>query len=71
MTKELMKRSTSEHLGRVTISIGVATLLGAHAALALIERTDCSLFSAKRHGRNRVTSETDSKVTAAGVQQVA
>ena len=26
MTKELMKRSTGEHLGRVTISIGVATL---------------------------------------------
>ena len=25
MTKELMKRSTGEHLGRVTISIGVAT----------------------------------------------
>ena len=26
MSKELMKRSTGEHLGRVTISIGVATL---------------------------------------------
>ena len=26
MTKELMKRSTGENLGRVTISIGVATL---------------------------------------------
>ena len=26
MTKELMKRSTGEHLGRVTVSIGVATL---------------------------------------------
>ena len=26
MTKELMKRSTGEHLGRVTISIGVASL---------------------------------------------
>ena len=26
MTKELLKRSTGEHLGRVTISVGVATL---------------------------------------------
>jgi hypothetical protein len=26
MAKELMKRSTGEHLGRMTISIGVATL---------------------------------------------
>ena len=24
MTKELMKRSTGEHLGRITISLGVA-----------------------------------------------
>ena len=43
MTKELMKRSTGEHLGRVTISIGVATL---HKATApgLIERTDACLY---------------------------
>ena len=35
MTKELMKRSTGEHLGRVTISIGVATLQqGRHRAVA-------------------------------------
>ncbi len=26
MAKELMKRSTGEHLGRVTISVGVASL---------------------------------------------
>ena len=35
MSKELMKRSTGEHLGRVTISIGVATLRpGDTAAIA-------------------------------------
>jgi diguanylate cyclase len=71
MTKELMKRSTGEHLGRVTISIGVATLLGAHSALALIERTDLFPLCRQAPGRNRVMSETDSEVTAAGVQQVA
>ena len=33
MAKELMKRSTGEHLGRVTISVGVAMLRpGRHAA---------------------------------------
>jgi diguanylate cyclase len=71
MTKELMKRSTGEHLGRVTISAGVATLHKAESAQALIERTDACLYAAKRHGRNRVICESDPEVTAAGAQQVA
>jgi diguanylate cyclase len=62
MTKELMKRSTGEHLGRVTISIGVATLHKSDSAQMLIERTDACLYAAKRHGRNRVMSETDPEV---------
>lgn len=66
MTKELMKRSTGEHLGRVTISIGVATLHKNDTAQMLIERTDACLYAAKRHGRNRVMCETDPEVTAAG-----
>src|SRR5919206_1698137 len=40
MTKELMKRSTGEHLGRVTISIGVAALHPGEGVQALIERAD-------------------------------
>jgi diguanylate cyclase (GGDEF) domain len=64
MTKELMKRSTGEHLGRVTISIGVATLHKNDSVQTLIERTDACLYAAKRHGRNRVMSETDPEVTA-------
>jgi diguanylate cyclase len=66
MTKELMKRSTGEHLGRVTISIGVATLHKNDTAQTLIERTDGCLYTAKRHGRNRVMCETDPEVTAGG-----
>ncbi len=64
MTKELMKRSTGEHLGRVTISIGVATWHKNDTAQMLIERTDACLYAAKRHGRNRVMCETDPEVTA-------
>jgi diguanylate cyclase len=64
MTKELMKRSTGEHLGRITISIGVATLHKSDTAQSFIERTDICLYAAKRHGRNRVMSETDPEVTA-------
>ena len=65
MTKELMKRSTGEHLGRVTVSIGVATLKKSDTAQSFIERTDNCLYAAKRHGRNRVMSETDPEVSAA------
>ena len=59
MTKELMKRSTGERLGRITISIGVATLRKGDTAQSLIGRADACLYAAKRHGRNRVICETD------------
>ena len=65
MTKELMKRSTGEHLGRVTISIGVAVLKPNDTPATLIERADSCLYAAKRSGRNRVISEADPEVTAA------
>jgi diguanylate cyclase len=73
MTKELMKRSTGEHLGRVTVSIGVSTLKKGDTVATFIERTDTCLYAAKRHGRNRVMSETDPEVTtgAPAAQQVA
>ncbi len=71
MTKELMKRSTGEHLGRVTISIGVATLHKGDTVQSLIERADTCLYAAKRHGRNRVICETDPEFSAGAQPQVA
>jgi diguanylate cyclase len=62
MTKELMKRSTGEHLGRVTVSIGVAGFKKGETAQSLIERADACLYTAKRCGRNRVMCETDPEV---------
>jgi diguanylate cyclase len=59
MNKDLMKRSTGEHLGRVTISIGVATLCAGDTPQSLIERADVCLYAAKRSGRNRVIGEAD------------
>ncbi len=47
MTKELMKRSSGERLGRVTISIGAAVLHPSDSAQLLIDRADKCLYAAK------------------------
>jgi diguanylate cyclase len=71
MTKELMKRSTGEHLGRVTVSIGAAVLKSGENAQGLIERADACLYTAKRCGRNRVMCETDPEVVSLSAPKVA
>ena len=71
MSKELMKRSSGEHLGRVTISIGVAAIRNGDTTHSLIERADGCLYAAKRNGRNRVICESDPEVTPGAETQVA
>ena len=65
MTKELMKRSTGEHLGRVTLSVGVAALAPGDTPQSLLERADVCLYAAKRSGRNCVVGEKDERLLAA------
>jgi diguanylate cyclase len=50
---DIVKRSTGEHLGRVTVSIGVAELGAADSPQSLIAAADACLYRAKRDGRNR------------------
>jgi diguanylate cyclase len=57
MSKELIRRSTGETLGRVTISLGVAAWRKGDTMASLLERADACLYAAKRAGRNRVVGE--------------
>jgi len=56
-TKKLVRRSTGDLLGKLTISIGVAQLAPSDTQADLIERADSCLYSAKKMGRNRVVGE--------------
>ncbi len=57
MSKKLMRRTSGEDLGTVTISIGVAQLKRDETPAKVLERADEYLYQAKRSGRNRVVGE--------------
>ncbi|MFC6792437.1 diguanylate cyclase [Methylobacterium komagatae] len=55
--RELVKRSTGESLGKVTVSLGVAEYRLGDTPASLLERADLCMFAAKRGGRNRVADD--------------
>ncbi|TXM69037.1 GGDEF domain-containing protein [Methylobacterium sp. WL103] len=67
MGRELMKRSTGESLGKVTISLGVATYRRGDNPVSLLERADLCMFAAKRSGRNRTLDDATTAELAAAV----
>lgn len=58
-SKELLKRSTNEKLGRITLSVGVAQFRQGDTPVTLMDRADKSLYAAKSSGRNQVVSQND------------
>jgi diguanylate cyclase len=58
-SKTLMKKSTGDKLGTITISIGVARYDLNDTADEFVRRADACLYAAKHQGRNRVVSERD------------
>jgi len=67
--KKLVKKSTGDILGTISISIGVAQLSPEDTQVLLIQRADTCLYAAKNAGRNCVVSDAgatvDSDVEAA------
>jgi len=54
-SRVLKRRSTSDDLGTVTVSIGLAERSAGEPPAQLIERADAALYASKRGGRNRST----------------
>tara|TARA_R110000868_G_scaffold124172_3_gene328429 strand:- start:7168 stop:8271 length:1104 start_codon:yes stop_codon:yes gene_type:complete len=56
-SKKLLRKSTNEDLGNITISLGVATFQNNESMESLIERADTHLYRSKTEGRNRTTTD--------------
>jgi diguanylate cyclase len=63
-TKKLIKKSTGDVLGTITISIGVAQFSKGECVEAVVRRADACLYGAKHHGRNLVINQNDSRMAA-------
>jgi diguanylate cyclase len=59
LNRELVKRSTGESLGKITVSIGVAAFRHNELGTTLLERADQCMYVAKRTGRNRTVTDAD------------
>ena len=63
-SRKLVKKSTGDVLGTITISIGVAEFTAGDTVESVIRRADACLYSAKQNGRNMVLGEKDSRMAA-------
>jgi diguanylate cyclase len=63
-TKKLVKKSSGDILGAITISIGVAQFSPGETADLVIRRADACLYGAKHSGRNLVINQKDARMAA-------
>ena len=54
-SKRLLRKSTNEDLGNITVSLGVSQFRDSESVECLIERCDTNLYKSKQTGRNRIT----------------
>ena len=63
-TRKLVKKSTGDVLGTITISIGVAQFAPGETAEIAVRRADACLYGAKQNGRNLVINQNDDRMAA-------
>jgi len=63
-TKKLVKKSTGDVLGTITISIGVAKFSAGESSETVLRRADACLYGAKHSGRNLVIHQNDARMAA-------
>jgi diguanylate cyclase len=63
-TKKLVKKSTGDVLGTITISIGVAQIGRGETIETVLRRADACLYGAKHNGRNLVVNQRDPRMAA-------
>ncbi len=56
---KLVRADTKDSLGKVTISLGIASYRRGEDMLAFVNRADQALYAAKRAGRNRALTEAE------------
>ncbi|WP_284358333.1 GGDEF domain-containing protein [Candidatus Phycosocius spiralis] len=56
-SKRLVRRSSNEDLGKITVSLGVSQRRTGEKPQDLIERADAALYASKRNGRNQVSHD--------------
>ncbi len=54
-SKRLLRKSTNEDLGNITVSLGASQFRTNESVESLIERADTNLYKSKQTGRNRIT----------------
>ena len=64
-SRKLVKKSTGDVLGTITISIGVSQFSGGDTIESVIARADACLYGAKQNGRNLVIDQNDARMAAA------
>lgn len=64
-SKRLLRKSTNEDLGNITVSLGVSQFRPVESVECLIERCDTNLYKSKQNGRNRISVDAAASEPAA------